>query len=384
MQLISLLATEVVQFDSYYKRWSEVSDLLDPLNVRILGCISQVGPRNLLEVSRRTRIPFSTVYHRVARFEKRIGRIGYLVPRFSKLGLTCLVVLGRAKPGREEQLSAALKLPNYWWSVTRCEGGFTNHSAHCVPVQHVKTFYRYIRRVSLSGLADRIQTVRVGDYAPFSLNFKHYNAAERTWEFTWDKWFEGLMHQKVVERARDPANYVEVTSKHDLLIVKELQKNGRTTLAELASLLNMTLPGAKYHYDKLLARGVCDNFWVNIFPYPIEISAVYDIMIDFSTPEKMNKFYSFIPKLSFIIDITKVLARNSLLARAYIPEMQVSNMFDFLSQATRKKAWASYSALRLRFETRKSQTISYELFDDRKKTWRFDLGECVTALRKIS
>jgi DNA-binding Lrp family transcriptional regulator len=224
----------------------------------------------------------------------------------------------------------------------------------------------------------------VGDYAPFSLNFKHYNAAERTWEFTWDKWFEGLMHQKVVERARDPANYVEVTSKHDLLIVKELQKNGRTTLAELASLLNMTLPGAKYHYDKLLARGVCDNFWVNIFPYPIEISAVYDIMIDFSTPEKMNKFYSFIPKLSFIIDITKVLARNSLLARAYIPEMQVSNMFDFLSQATRKKAWASYSALRLRFETRKSQTISYELFDDRKKTWRFDLGECVTALRKIS
>jgi DNA-binding Lrp family transcriptional regulator len=379
-----LLETKVVQFDNYYKQLSEVSDLLDPLNIRILGCMSNVGPRNLLEVSRRTRIPFSTVYHRVARFEKRIGRVAHLVPRFSKLGLACLVVIGKAKPGREEQLTAAFKLPNYWRSVTRCEGGFTNYSVHCVPVQHLRRFHRYVKQISLSGLADRIETTPVGDYVPFSLNFKHYDTAERTWRFTWDKWFEGLMRQKVIKSARDPTEYAKVVSKQDLIIVRELQKNGRTTLAELAPLLNMTLPGVKYHFDKLLATGVCDDFWVNLFPYPVEISAVYDIMVDFHTADRMNKFYSFIPNLFFIIDVTKVLGRNSLLLRAYIPETQVSGMFDFLSELTKKKAFASYSALRLRFETRKSQTISDELFDDRSKSWTFDLAHCVTTLRMIS
>lgn len=382
--MMALLETQVVRFDNYLKRLSEVSDLLDSLNVRILSCVSEVGPRNLLEVSRRTRIPFSTVYHRMARFEKRVGRMAYLLPRFSKLGLTCVVVIGRAKPGREEQLTAAFKLPNYWWSVNRCEGGFSNYSVHCVPVEHLKAFYRYIKQISVNGLADRIETIRVGDYIPFNLDFSNYNVEEGTWKFTWDKWFEAIQRQKVTERARDPTDYHKVASKTDLIIVKELQKNGGTTLAELAPLVHMTLPGVKYHYDRLVAMGVCDNFWVNLFPYPVEISAVYDIMVDFNTTERMNRFYSFIPNLFFIIDATKVQEKSSLLMRAYIPDTQVSNLFSFLSELTKKKVFASYSALRLRFETRNSQTISYELFDDKKKSWAFDLAQCVTTLRKIS
>jgi hypothetical protein len=58
-------------------------------------------------------------------------------------------------------------------------------------------------------------------------------------------------------------------------------------------------------------------------------------------------------------------------------------MFQFLSELTRKKMLTSYSALRLRFETRALQTISYELFDE-KKGWIFDNAKYAAELKKLA
>jgi DNA-binding Lrp family transcriptional regulator len=380
--LVGLLDTELVRFDSYYKRLFEASMLLDSLNIRILGCMAKVGPRNLLEVSRQTGIPFTTVYHRVGKLEKRIGRVAHLVPSFSKIGLVCLVVLAKSKTGVEDEVTEALRLPNYWSSLTRCEGGFTHHSVQCVPVRHFAEFGRYLKQISRIGLVDNIEIIQVGDMLPLGLDFQYYDPVDQTWRFAWDKWLRKLLHQKAVGRIDDPRDYECVVDGHDLYIVKELQKNGRKTLAALAPALGMTLPGVKYHYDKLAKRGVCKHFWIDMFPYPIEFSAVYDIMLDFPSREKMNRFFSFVSNLFFFIDVTKVMGKNSLLLRAYIPEMQVSNMFQFLSELTRRKMLTSYSALRLRFETRVSQTISNELFDE-KKGWLFNYAKCAAELAKI-
>jgi len=381
--LVNLLETELVRFDNYYKRLFETFSLLDPLNTRILKCIAEVGPRNLLEVSRRTGIPFTTVYHRIGKLEARVGKVVELIPSFSKLGLTCLVVIGKARQGAEEKLTEGLKLPNYWWSLTRCEGGFTHYSVHCVPIEHLTHFNSYLKQLLRNGLADNLEIIRVGDLSPLSLNFQYYDAVSQTWRFAWDKWVETLRRQKAVRRVDDPKRYSRVVDKHDLLIVKELQKNGRATLAGLAPILGMTLPGVKYHFDKLVARGVCERFAIEMFPYPIEVSAIYDVMLDFPSRERMNEFYSFVNHLFFFIDVNKVIDKNSLLLRAYIPEMQVSNMFQFLSELTRRKMLTAYSALRLRFETRLRQTISYELYDE-KKGWIFDYAKCGAELEKIS
>jgi DNA-binding Lrp family transcriptional regulator len=252
----------------------------------------------------------------------------------------------------------------------------------CVPFEHLTRFDSYLRQVSRNALADNLEIVRVGDTLPLNLNFQYYDAFDRAWRFAWDKWFEKLIQLKAIRRIDDPGNYARVADKHDLFIVKELQKNGRARLAGIARIMGMTLPGVKYHYDRMVARGVCKHFWIEVFPCPIEVSAVYDIMLDFPSRESMNKFFSFVNNLFFFIDVAKVIGRSSLLVRAHIPEMQVSNMFQFLSELTRRRALTSYSALRLRFETRASQTISYELFDE-KKGWIFDYAKCTAELKKI-
>lgn len=381
--LVNLLNSELVRFDNYYRRLSEAFGLLDSLNTQILECMANVGPRNLLEISRRTGIPFTTVYHRVSKLETRVGIVAKLIPNFSKLGLVRLVVIGKATQGGEERLTEALKLPNYWWSLTRCEGGFTHYSVHCVPVEHLASFARYLNQLSRNGLVDNLEIIRVGESFPLNLNFHCYDSESQTWRFPWDKWLKRLMRQKAVRRVNDPANFNRVVDKHDLLIVKELQKNGRTTLAALAPAMGMTLPGVKYHYDRLKARGVCRDFSIEMLPYPIEVSAVYDVMLDFPSREQMNKFFSFVDSLFFFLDVAKVMGKNSLVLRSFVPETQVSNMFQFLSELTRRKMLTAYSALRLRFETRQRQTISYELFDE-KKGWLFDYAKCAAELRKIA
>jgi DNA-binding Lrp family transcriptional regulator len=378
---MNLLNTELVRFDDFYTRVFEASKMLDSLNTTILSEMGALGPRNLLEVSRQTKIPFTTVYHRVGKLEKRIGRIAWLLPTYSRLGLTRLVIIAKARPGAEEQLTRALKLPNYWASVTRCEGGFTHHSIQRIPIENLAKFQSYVKQLVRVGLVDNVEVIRVGDVLPLNLKFNCYDTTKRTWRFPWDKWFEKLVRLKAVKKIDDPAGYTRLADKHDMFIVKELQKNARTRFSRLAPLLGMTLPGVKYHYDRLVARGVCKHFAIDVFPFPIEISAVYDVMLDFPSRERMNRFFTIVNDLFFFIDVTKVIGKNSLLLRAYIPEMQVSNMFQFLSELTRRKMLASYSTLRLRFETRVSQTISYELFDE-KKGWIFDYEKYTAELRK--
>jgi DNA-binding Lrp family transcriptional regulator len=185
-----------------------------------------------------------------------------------------------------------------------------------------------------------------------------------------------------VTRIHDPEGYPCIVDKRDLTIVKELQKNGRKTFAELAPMVGITLQGVKFRFDKLTKRGICSNYWVDVFPYPREISAMYDLMLDFRNTETMNRFYSYVGNLFFIISAMKVLNRNSLILRAYILESQVFNLFQFLAELARRNMIVSYSALRLRLETRQSQTISYELFDN-ERGWIFDYKKCVNALRKI-
>jgi DNA-binding Lrp family transcriptional regulator len=380
--LRNLLNTELVEFDDFYTRVFEAAKMLDSLNTRILSEMGVLGPRNLLEVSRRSKIPFTTVYHRVGKLEKRIGRIAWLLPTYSKLGLARLVVIAKARLGAEEQLTRALKLPNYWSSVTRCEGGFTHHSIQCVPIEHLARFNGYLKQLSHLGLVHSFEIIRVGDMLPLNLDFRCYDTAKRIWRFPWNEWYEKLLRLKAAKKIEDPEGYTRLADKHDMFIVKELQKNARTRFSRLAPLLGMTLPGVKYHYDRMVARGVCKHFAIDVFPFPIEISAVYDVLLEFPSRERMNRLFSIVNDLFFFIDVTKVVGKNSLVLRAYIPEMQVSNMFQFLSELARRKMLVSYSALRLRFETRASQTISYELFDE-KKGWTFDYEKYTTELKKI-
>jgi DNA-binding Lrp family transcriptional regulator len=378
-----MLRTEKVRLADWYRGIREVTKQLDETNIKILTAMWKHGPRNLLEVSRRTHIPFTSVYHRVAKLEAKSKRFVYLVPQISKLGLVRAAVLIAARPGAEEKVTAALKLPNVWRSVTPCEGNFTHLSIHAVPVKHLKEFRAYIKRLSDLTLVTESRVMVTGDLIPNFPNFTYYNAASNQWRFEWGHWLKALGN-KPSESLEDPASYAMLANTKDLIIIKELEKNARRSFAELSPLLRISLQGVKYHYDKkLVPSGIVKYFAFDTVPYPLEVAACHEIMLKFSSSSAMNKFYSLAPDLFFVLATAKVLHERILLVRTYMLQTQVANMFSFFSQMAKMRMLESYSSVRLDISRREMKTISYELFNE-ETGWTLDIRKCLADLSKLA
>jgi DNA-binding Lrp family transcriptional regulator len=377
------MRTETVRITDTVRPVRQMAKQLDRTNIKILSAMWKYGPRNLLEVSRRTGIPFTSVYHRVAKLEATSGRIAYLIPNLSKLGITRLVVLVAAKSGYEECAETALKIPNWWKSINRCEGAFTHISVQAVPAKFLGEFKNYMRCAVKSGLITRFEIIPTGDQQPNFPAFKYYNPAANRWTIPWERWLNTLKKIKPQRSILDPENYPVLADKKDLLIVKELEKNGRRRYSDLTSMLEMTLPGVKYRYDRrLVPNGIVGNFALEVHPYPPEVSAYHEVMLEFTSSSSLNKFVSLIGDLFFIIGFSKVLRKNTLMIRTTILQSQLLNMFDFFSEMAKARILNSFSSVRLDFSARRTQTISYELFDD-EKGWTFDLSRCLTELRRL-
>jgi len=378
-----MIGTEIVRWADWHKGIREITKQLDETNVKILSAMWKFGPRNLLEVSRRTRVPFTSVYHRVAKLETKSKRVAWLIPQVSKLGMVRTVVLVTATPGSEDRVTAALKVPNLWRSVNRCEGTFTHFSVQVVPVKFLKHLKTYIRRLAELNLITQSKMILTGEYIPNFPDFRYYDSASNQWTFQWGRWLAALK-KKPSETIEDPVSFAMLADMKDLLIVKELEKNARKSFADLAPLLGISLQGVKYHYDKkLVPTGIVKHFAFDIMPYPEEVSAYHEVFLQFSSDLAMNRFFSLVNELFFVLGVGKVLHQKTLLVRTYTLQTQVSKMFAFLSQMAREGILESYSSVRQDFTDREVQTISYELFDD-ERGWTFDLEGCLSELSKLA
>jgi DNA-binding Lrp family transcriptional regulator len=378
-----LLGTERVRVSEWHKGIQEIAKQLDQENIKILSAMWKFGPRNLLEVSRRTGIPFTSVYHRVAKLEAKSKRIAAVIPQVSKLGMLRLVVLATASPGSEDRLTTAMRIPNLWRSANRCEGSFTHFSVHTVPVRFLKEFKTYVRRIAELGLITQSKIILTGDYVPNFPGFKYYDSVSNQWTFRWSRWL-AMLKKESSKTIRDPADYTVLMDKKDILILKELEKNARRSLTDLAPLLGMSLQGVKYRYDKkLVPSGSVKYTAFDVLPYPEEVSACHEVLLKFTSGRAMNKFFSLVDELFFVLGVAKVLRENSLMVRTYTLQSQVANLFAFISQMAEEGMLESYSAIRQDFTGREVQTISYELFDD-EAGWTFDLRKCLLDLSKLA
>ena len=372
---------EKVRLADWHKGIREITKQLDRTNVKILSAMWKYGPRNLLEVSRRTGIPFTSVYHRVAKLEVKSKRVVSLIPQVSGLGLVRMAVLVSANPGCEDKVTAALKVPNYWRSVNRCEGIFTHFSIQLVPAKFLKEFRKYVRRLQELDLVSKFTIIPTGEYVPNFPNFGHYDPAINEWTFQWGSWLSALS-KKPADKIEDPVSYEILADKKDMLIVKELEKNGRKSFADLAPLLGISLQGVKYHYDKkLIPTGIVKYFGFDVWPYPEEVSAYHEILLNFKNSQDMNRFYSLIPELFFVLGVAKVLRQNALLVRTYTLQNRVPSLFSFLSQIAQEGRVESYSAVRQNFVEREVQTISYELYEE-ETGWNFNLKKYLSELSR--
>jgi len=378
-----LCAEKVGLAEQYAAVEQKILRELDPMAVKILSAMWEHGPRNLLEISRLTRIPFTSVYHRVERIESKSGPIAYLVPRLSKIGMVRLVVLATVRLGFEEVLTRALTAPNLWSAIELCEGAYSHASTHSVPIQFLGQFTDYMSELSQIALVTGVKVIPTGDYIPNFPDFSHYDPSTYEWTFPWNDWLAGIIGAEPTETLRDPSSYETDVDKKDLFIVRKLEVNARKTYSELASILGISLYGVKYHFDKkLVPNGIVNSFQFNVVPYPKEVSTLHEIMLEFEDSPSMDKFVSAIPNLFFAVGFAKVLGKDAILLRTYILESQLPKLFMFFSELARANILHSYSAIRKDIHSRRTQTISDELFDQ-EKGWMVDFDKLRRQLETL-
>jgi DNA-binding Lrp family transcriptional regulator len=357
---------------------------LDETNIRIIKMMHKVGPRNLLEVARATELPPTSVYDRARRLEHEFGVLSTANLEHSKIGLRKCATLVESSPGMEEYVTEALAVPNYWKTITRCEGGFTHYALHAIPAQRRQEFEKYLDQIQEGGLARKHETIWVSDYHYLFPNFQLYDPRYRAWSFEWDTWMSRVKERRDTKVITDPVDYSIRADRTDLLILAALEINAREKFSEMSKLLGITLQAVKHRYDKrIVPRGLIKDFIINVFPYPPGISDLYEVLMTFDDDESMQAFCGTAQQMFPVQRIMKVLGKRILSVRAYTPRSETKDLFSTLSNLARSGLLSDYSAVRIRPEMQTRQMISTELFDD-KVGWKYEASQHSSVLETIT
>ncbi|HEX4921406.1 MAG TPA: winged helix-turn-helix transcriptional regulator [Candidatus Bathyarchaeia archaeon] len=367
----------------YYARLHRVMSFLDEENIKILETMKEYGPRNLQQIARKSKLPYSTVYARVSKLQSLNALLTWAHPCYSAIGLSRATVLARSFPGKEFLTRDALAFPGYWLRIIRCTGEPNGYySLHAVPSDNQQDFHNYLDQLVSRGVMKDYQIFWVGEsYSPLP-NFDYYDPRERRWRFEWKEWQRAIRTDKNTETRKVSAKK-PVYDKKDLIILKELQKDARITLADLSKMLGMTLPATKYRFDRLIDEGfVADNV-IQVLPFAPEVSDLCEFRLDFTSEGFMKSGETVFSRTSFVLTITPIRGLNSIALRVYIPRQEMNNLLGFFSSLAREDVLANYSFVQLDPATQQSQTFSYKTFED-ETGWKYDnrayLQEVSTSL----
>jgi DNA-binding Lrp family transcriptional regulator len=375
-------AIDRLSVEQRLRRMGKFMYALDDTNIRIITLMHKIGPRNLLEVARAAGLPPTSVYDRARRLEEQFGILSIANLDHSKLGLRKCVTLVESQPGLEDFVTEALAIPNYWKTITRCEGGFTHYALHAVPENRSQEFEKYLVGTQERGLVRKYETVWVSDYQYEFPDFRFYDAADCTWAFEWGRWMDSVKEKEHLKAICDPAHCSIEADRADMLILAELENNARAKFSEMSKGLGITLQAVKYRYDKrILPRGLIKDFVINVIPYPPELSDMYEVLLSFEDEESMSAFFGASEEMFPILRTVKVLGEKKLGIRTYTPHNETGQLFAMLSKLARSGLVSDYSAVRIRPEAQTRQSISVELFE--KGQWKYDLSRHLAVLDSI-
>ncbi len=305
----------------------KLADALDETNIRIITAMHKVGPRNLLEVARVSGLPPTSVYSRTKKLERDFGVLSRVNLDHSKIGLRKCISLVESNPGLEEYVTEAIAVPNYWKTITRCEGGFTHYSLHAVPEERHEEFESYMERMQDVGLTRKCQTIWVSDHDFILPNFGLYDPVQRAWTFQWEAWTQQIKRRGYAKAITDPVDFSIRADRADLIILSALERNARVKFSEMSKLLGLTLQAVKHRFDRrIIARGLIKDFVVNVLPYPPGLSDLYEILVTFDDEESMQAFCGTAQKMFPAQRIAKVLGRRMLSVRTNTPRSETETI----------------------------------------------------------
>jgi len=360
--------------------------MLDPINAKIIWGLGKHDPRNLLSLAKKIGLPPTTVTFRV----KKLMKEGFLKVgaklNAPKLGLSKAVLIAETNHGLADTLQKTIENIGYWSYITRCYGKFNGfYAVFSFPSEYRAALEDYFERANQLGAMSNyvlFWTTNIFEVAP---NFDWFDFERKAWNFPWHKWVNEVLRSSAQpsEHLADPKSYeVEVDYK-DLLILKELEKNGLEDFTRLSKVVKITPQAVRYRFHEHIAkRKLITEYEINIFPYPLQVSDLCTFVFDFPKSSALAKFVNSFEGKPFVLSYAKVIGKNSLLAHCYVPKTEFSNFIESLNRLTTEEIIQDFFHVSLDIPSFKRQTVSYEYFQD--DAWVYSHAEEIKKLTKMA
>lgn len=358
---------------------------LDSTNAKIIEGLGKHDPRNLLSLAEKIELPPTTVAFRV----KRLLKEGFLTVRAKlnapKLGLAKAVLIADANRGFADTLVRAIENVGYWTYTASCYGKFNGYYAiFSFPFKRKAELEDYFVKAKESGAMSNYMlrwTTNILDVAP---NFDCFDFKLKAWNFPWRRWVTDILKgsRTMPSHLLDPESYeIEMDTK-DLLILKELEKNGFEDFTQLAKIVKITPQGVRHRFIKhMLQKDLIAGYEVAILPYPLQVSDLCAFILDFPNGDALAKFANSLLQKPFVISYAKITGQNSLLVHFYVPKSEFSGFLASLNRLTMEGIVQDFVYVFLDVPSFKRQTVSYEKFVNGE--WVYDHENAMRKMAKL-
>ena len=355
------------------------------VEARIIDAVGRIGPRNIAEISRITRVHPETVRYK---FRKRFNRLGFRFHAevdYGRLGLTLRWGTFRLSPLYYRKAPQLFRLLN--------KMGYLNYFGKIVPsgsyvarfgipddlqTEHESLFSWLMKKGVLASFS--IQDARVSRH--LTMNPRYFDFKSNRWEIPW-KELKDLPERPLPLSSRRVAS---VEDYDDLLILKELQKDSMQHVSKIAKSVNRNDRTLEYHYrTHVLPRKLIPSYFVRWTQDTSKTLAhsVASARLTFLSEgtDNVRRIQSTVSKIPFLW-MEDLLEDGSYVASVYAPLNELMLLYGYLNDELGDLGTSVETGF-VKANEASSFTIPYEMWKDGE--WRFDLGEAkALILREYS
>jgi len=364
-----------------YSAWNKI----DETDVKILEGLSFLGPRNLALIAEHLNMPTTTVRYRVKRMLEESLLFLHLNPYHTNMGLKKATVFVEAVQGYEDLLLDCLKVNDFWLFLCRIYGPYEGFgSIWTIPKDNSMDFESFMKSLLDLGVARSYEidwtTCREG----VPVRSRWFDIEENRWVFNWVEWVGEVetIEGELPWTLKEPDDWPINVDYEDLLIIKELEKDGRATMTEISEKIGINVEKVKYHFrEHVSKRKIVEGYEMEIARFPILFSDYMFFRFEFDSYEKFSKFTLSLHDKPFPFNLGKVLGENSLISQMYLPRKEFRKFVVALSRLIKSGHLKTYSYFFQDVSQMWRQTIPYEHFSDGK--WDYDAKGHQERLREI-
>jgi len=360
-------------------------DKIDEIDVKILEELSILGPRNLTLIAEHLEMPPTTVRYRVCRMLDDSILFLHLNPYHTNMGLRKAVIFVEAVLGYEDLLLDCLRVNDFWLYLCRIYGPYEGWSGiWTVPKENVEDFKLFLKRLVDLGVAKNIEINWTTCHEGIPVKSRWFSKEENNWIFNWNEWIKEVenIEGELPWTLKEPDDWPIRVDYEDLLIIKELEKDGRSPMTDISKNIGMPVETVKYHFRQHVSkRDLIEGYQIEIFRFPPLSSELLFFKFEFDSYEKLVKFALTLLDKPFPIHIGKVIGENALTSHICLPKKEFREFIKALSILIRKGLLKKYNYWIQDIFVQWRETIPYEHFEN--GGWKYDIDGQLEELANI-